>query len=249
MRSAVRWTFVHVLLFAAATSALAQTCPCPPTATPGWHGSAGAGLAFTSGNSETQSWNVDFALTYDPQKQYSAKLDGLYLRSRADGDDTAEKAALGARGERKLGRAFAFVDGRYERDRFKELSYLVSPAAGFGYTILDGGAAKLTVDAGVGFVVEKLFDREATTDGALRAGETLTWKLSDTATVTQLGRAIWKASDLADAFYHLEAGLSTSVSQRLELKLSAVVDVKNRPATPELEKVDTATLASLVFKF
>jgi putative salt-induced outer membrane protein len=237
-----------VALVLTAGSADAQTCPCPPAPTPGWHGGAGVGIALTSGNSDTQSFNVSVAMTYDPLKQYVVKLDGLYLRSRAEGEDTAEKATLGARGERKLGRAFLFADGRYERDRFKELSYLLSPAAGIGYTIAEGEPFALSVDAGVGFVVEKLFDQESTTSGALRAGQTLTWRLSPNARFTQLSRALWKTSDLSDAFYHLEAGLSSSISQRLEMKLGAVLDVKNEPASPELEKTDTAVLASLVFK-
>jgi hypothetical protein len=104
------------------------------------------------------------------------------------------------------------------------------------------------VDAGVGLAIEKLAEQESTTDGALRAGQTLVWRLSDTASLTQVALALWKMDDLDDAFYHLEAGLASSINQRLELKLAGLVDVKNRPARPTIAKTDKALLASLVFK-
>jgi putative salt-induced outer membrane protein len=240
---------VLAFLFAAGVSAQAQnTCPCPPKQTPGWHGSAGAGLAMTSGNSDTQSYNLSLAMTYDPQKQHVIKVDGLYLKSRADGVDTASKSAAGARGERKIGRAFLFAEGRYERDRFKELSYLLSPVAGVGYKLADGPRLAFSLDAGAGFAFEKLTARESTSSGAVRAGQSFTWQLSDNARLTESTRALWKTGDWDDAFYHLEAGLATSINQRLELKLGVLVDVKNKPASPDIEKTDKALLASLVFK-
>jgi putative salt-induced outer membrane protein YdiY len=89
----------------AAAGAAAQDCPCPPTPTPGWHGSAGAGLAVTSGNSDTQSYNLNLLLVYDPQRRNLVKIDGLYLKSRAEGEDTAEKSAFGVRDEFKFAAA------------------------------------------------------------------------------------------------------------------------------------------------
>lgn len=227
----------------------AQDCPCPPAPTPGWHGNGGAGLAITDGNSDTQTYNLSLLLTYDPQKRHVVKIDGLYLRSRAAGEDTADKSALGVRDEYKLGRAFLFGEGRHQRDRFKQLEHLITPIVGAGVKLVDRKAVTVAVDTGVGLALEKLEGQEATTDGALRAGQSLAWKFSDTATLTQLAFALWKMDDFSDAFYHLEAGLASSLNQRLELKLAGIVDVKNRPAQPTIEKTDRALLASLVFKF
>ena len=248
----MKWRFrilaVHTFVLAAAP-ATPQTCPCPPAPTPGWHGGAGLGLALTSGNSDTRNLSLDFLVTYDPQKRNVVKIDGLYLRSKAEGSDTANKAALGLRDEYSFGRAFLFGEGRYQRDRFKLLDYLITPAVGAGYKLVDGPRVKAAVDAGLGLAFEKLEAQDATTDGAVRAGESFSWKISETATFTHLGNAIWKMDDFADAFYHLDAVLAASVSQRLELRLSGVIDVKNKPADPSLEKTDTSLLASIAFKF
>jgi len=235
-------------LTASAPPLLAQNCPCPPTLTPGWHGSAGAGLALTSGNSDTQSYNVSVALVYDPQKRDLAKIDGLYLKARVDGQDTAEKAAFGARGEHRIDGGFVFFEARAERDRFKQLQYLVSPSVGIGYKLVDRPQAVLSIDAGFGFAREKLEARPASGSGALRATQSLMLKISDGTQVTQLVRALWKTDDLEDAFFHFEAGIADSISQRLEIKLGLLVDVKNKPALPTLEKSDKALLASLVVK-
>ncbi len=233
----------------AATAASAQTCPCPPAPTPGWHGSAGAGVALTAGNSETQTWNVNLLFVYDPLERNVVKIDGLYLKASAGDVDTADKSSLGVRDEYRLGRAFLYGDARYQRDRFKELSFLVTPTVGAGYKLVDEENAVLAVDAGLGVAIEKLEDRDATTSGALRAGESFAWRVSDTATVNQLANAVWKLDDFGDAFYHLEAGIVAAVSSRLDLKVAGILDVKNRPASPLLEKADEALLVSLVFKF
>jgi putative salt-induced outer membrane protein len=228
----------------------AQTCPCPPKPTPGWHGNAGAGLAVTSGNSDTQTYNLNLLVVYDPQRKHVVTIDGLYLKSKAEGEETANRSAFGVRDDYKLGRrAFLFGEVRFQRDRFKLLESLVTPTIGAGYRLLDDDRVRLAVDAGVGLALEKLEGRDGTTDGALKAGEAFAWKISDNSRLTQAASALWKVDDFADAFYHLEAGLASSINSRLELKTAGIVDVKNKPAAPTILKTDKALLVALVFKF
>lgn len=47
-----------------------------------WTGSAGAGLAFTGGNTDTSTVNVSYDLTYDPKTKNLAKSDALYLPAK-----------------------------------------------------------------------------------------------------------------------------------------------------------------------
>jgi putative salt-induced outer membrane protein YdiY len=245
----------RLLLLAAIASAPAvptlgqELCPCPPEPKPGWRGGLGAGLSLTSGNTDLRSYNLSLDATYDPKKADVVRLDGFYLRSSTDGVKSADRAAAGARYERKLnGRTFAFGETRFQRDRFKQLSSLVTPSVGIGYKLVDREALTVSTDAGAGFAIEKLDDRDGTTSGAVRASEVLAWKISPSASLTQAVAAVWKTNDFADAFYHLEIGLSTSVARRLELKLSAISDIKNRPASAALQKRDDAFIAALVFK-
>jgi len=241
---------VAVMILLAAAPAAAQNCPCPPTLTPGWHGDGALGFALTTGNTDTQSYSLDFRLVWDPQRKNLVKFDGLYLRQRTDGEDTADKSSLGARDEYRFGRMFVYAETRYQRDQFKELEYLVTPAVGAGYKLVDETRLKVDVDGGVGLVFEELKGRpSATTSGGLRAGESVTWNISPNAKFTHLANAIWKMEDFSDAFYHVDAALSASIIQRVELRLAGLIDVKNKPASPDIETTDMSLLASIAYKF
>lgn len=234
----------------AAPAVARDTCPCPEEPPPGWRTAVGAGLAYTSGNTDTQNVNLSFEVVHDPKARNVFRADGLWIRNKTDDQLSADRSALGVRDEHTIsGRAFAFGEVRYQRDRFKELSYLVNPLVGVGYRLVDSKAVRLTVDAAVGGSFEKLFEQESTSDGAVKAGQSLTWQISDSAKLTQSAWGLWKFADTSDSYYHLELALSTSVTSFLEVKLSVIDDYKNKPATAGVEKNDVAFLVNLVVKF
>ena len=177
---------------------------------PVWKGALGGGLSMTGGNTDTNSYSVDFAVIRDPKKKDVFKADGFYLRTDTDGEAAVDRTGLGARYERALGksaRAFAFGEVRYLRDVFKDVDHLITPTVGAGYRFLDGERVKLSADAGIGLAFEQLAEQEATTDGAVSASENLLWKLGANASFVHAGRALWKIDDFGDAYYHLDAGI------------------------------------------
>jgi len=56
--------------------------PEPPP--PAWSGSLGAGLAVTSGNTDTSTLNVSFDLASRPKMRHVFKAEALYLRGSED---------------------------------------------------------------------------------------------------------------------------------------------------------------------
>jgi putative salt-induced outer membrane protein YdiY len=240
------------LLVAGPARAQEKLCPCPPPSPPppAWKGSLGGGLSLTGGNSETNSYNLVFALAHDPKQRGIFKADGFYLRADTDGEATVARTGLGARYEHALGgggRVFGFGEVRYLRDVFKDVDYLVTPTIGAGYRFVDRDELKFGVDGGIGLAFEKLTGFDATTSGAVNAGESLQWKLSQNASFVHAARALWKMDDFGDAYYHLDVGILASLASRFELKLSFADDYKSRPPADK-KKNDTAVLATIVFK-
>jgi putative salt-induced outer membrane protein len=234
----------------AVTARAQNTCPCPPEPTPGWHGNAGAGLSFTSGNKDTSNVSLSFEVKHDPKKKNVFKADGLWIRNKTEGELSADRVNLGARDEYALSkRTYLFGELRYLRDRFKDLSYLVTPLVGGGYRLVDTKKTQLATDLAIGGAFEKDYGFDATSDGSFRLGESFSQQLSSSAKLTQAAWGLWKMADTSDSFFHLELALAASISSRLELKLAFIDDYQNQPASPELKKNDTALVANVVFKF
>lgn len=222
-----------------------ETTPAKP-----WTSSIGAGLALTSGNTNTQNYNVSFSTKYDPESRVVFKADALLLRGSSEGETQVDRATAATRLEYSVSdRTFAFGEVSYLRDPFTGINYLLAPVAGAGYRIIKSDVRNLTVDAAAGMQVESSDALGRSADGALKLGEDFDWALSATSKITQKFTALWNTSDFGDALYHFDAGLTTSVLTQIELKIAYAYDYKTRPPSPELEKGDSALFAALLFKF
>lgn len=235
-----KWLVIVVVIIT--VPAFAQTKP--------WSSSAGAGIALTSGNSDTQNVNLAFNTLFDPKTVHTFKADALYLLGRNNGEKQVDKATATGRYERRISpRAFWFGELNYLRDPFKDISYLVAPLAGAGIHVINTDTQKLTFDGAAGAVVESNEGFGRDTSGALKAGQSFDWAISPVSKVTQRLNGLWKADDFGDALYHFDAGLSTTVASRLELKVSYLYDYKNQTPAPDIEKGDSALFAALLVKF
>jgi putative salt-induced outer membrane protein len=236
--------FAILLTFIAATTFAADPPPKP------WASSIGAGLAITSGNTDTKNYNLAFATKYDPKTKFVFKADALYLRGDTNGETQVDKTSADARGEYSVSdRTFAFAEVSYLRDPFKGVNYFVAPLAGGGYRIIRSDTRNLSVDAALGAELESNSGIGRSSGGAAKAGENFDWSLSPTSKFTQKLTAIWKTNDFGDAFYHFDAGLTTTVATRLELKLAYVYDYKTKPPSSGIKKGDSAIFAALLVKF
>lgn len=215
-----------------------------------WASSIGAGVAMTSGNTNTRNTNFSFTTKYDPKERLLFKAEALFLRGSANGETQVDKATANARAELTISdRTFAFTEVSYLRDPFKEIDYSIAPLAGGGYRLLMGDIRSLTVDAAAGMQIEREDGVGRSTSGAVKAGENFEWKLSEATRVTQRLSAIWQTDDFGDALYHFDAGLVTTLVSRLELKIAWNYDYKAKPASAGVKKGDSAFFAALLFKF
>ena len=214
-----------------------------------WTSSIGAGLALTSGNTDTKNINLSFTAAYDPKTKFVFKSEALYLRGDADGKKQVDKATANARGEYSLSdRSFALGEVSYLRDPFKEISYLIAPLAGAGYRLIKTDTRSLTIDGAVGYQIESNAALGNSNSGALKAGQNFDWTISPTSKLTQKITGLWKMQDFDDALYHFDAGITTTIATRVELKVAYTYDYKNKPPLPTIKKGDSALFVAILFK-
>jgi putative salt-induced outer membrane protein YdiY len=225
--------------------------PAPTAVDPGtWIGTAGAGLALTSGNSDTLNFNVAFDATRDPKTRNIMRWAGLYLRGKQNEALVANRLSLAFRDQYALStRAYTFGQVDYLRDTFKLIDYLVAPTAGVGYKLVDTPSTKFSTDAGLGAVWEKNPDLDVRTSMALVAGEKLDYALSATSTFKHAVTGLWKANDVADGLYTLSFGLGSRISEQLQLSVDVLDTFKNQPPTATTKKNDVAVVTAITAKF
>ena len=129
------------------------------------------------------------------------------------------------------------------------MTYLFTPMVGGGYLVVKEKTLELGVDGSIGAAFEKDSGYDADASGAFAVGESFVWKISPAATFTQKASGLWKTQNTADSFYHFEVGLAATLTKSFELKVTYLVDYKNRPRPETLKKTDTALVAALVYKF
>lgn len=245
----IRVLLLSVCVFASviySVPAMAQAPAAPPKI---WTVAAGAGLALTSGNSDTSTVNMAYDVTYDPKTKNVVKSDGLYLRGETEGKPSANRLALNIRDEYSMSpRAFIFGQNQYLRDTFKRIEYLDAPTFGVGFKVVNTDRTKFAVDAGVGGVWEKNIGRDVQTSGAVTFSEKVSHALTPTTTITHGFSALWKTQDVEDALYTVGAGIAVAISSRTQLKVEWLDIYKNKPPSALVQKNDTAVLVAVVYK-
>ncbi len=212
-------------------------------------GHAAVGFSFTQGNSDTRQFTASLALKYDPRTKDVWKADAFYILNSESGVSTVDRTSAHLRDEHTLsGRWYAFGDGQFLKDKFKEIDYLFSPTVGVGARLIKTSTRELLAELGAGAVFEKDEPGVRTSSGAVRAGESYDWKISDSASFTQNAFALWKTSDFADAYYHLEIGIGSAINDHFELKVALIDEYKQKPPDPKVKRNDVAGIAEISYK-
>ena len=237
---------------ALACSAPSMAQALPPAATPeptAWTVSAGAGLALTSGNTDTSTVNASYEVIYDPQTRYLVRSDGLMIRGKNEGDLSADRLGLDVRSEFRLNaRAYVFGQNQFLRDHFKSIDYLMAPAGGLGYSVIETPETKIAVDLGLGGVWEKNAGVDVAASGSVTIGESLAQTLTATTSLTQSFSGLWKTTDFGDSLHVFSLGLSATVSTRTQVKVELLDTFKNEPPLATVKRNDVAILIAIVYK-
>jgi hypothetical protein len=134
-------------------------------------------------------------------------------------------------------------------DTFKGVDYLLAPAAGVGYKVIDTMRTSFNVDGGIGGVVERDTGSDAIGNGAVTLSEKLVHQLTDTTTLKQTATSLLKMGDIADGLYTFQVGVAAKVNSRLRLSIDLLDTFKNHPIDGLTHKHDIALVTSIVAKY
>jgi len=247
---------VCLILFS--TFTLAQAPPpaqapapaAPPPPAREYSGSLGGGMTLTSGNTSTRNYNLAFSHIHERKNGNTDKITALYLRGKQDDVLTLSRASVVFRDEYKLSsRVFLFGEGVYLSDRFKDISYYLSPTGGLGYKIIDSDATKLQFSGGAGGVWEKNGGVDLRSSGSVSAGQSFSQKLGASSDFTEKVGTIWNTDDFGDSLTGFSAGLTTSIVKIFNLKIEFLDTYKSKPLNPLIKKNDTSLVISFLVKY
>jgi len=213
-------------------------------------GSVGAGLSMTSGNSNTLNWNVSFDLDRETRSGHSLQASGLYLRGKENDKLSVNRLKFNFRDDYYLNKdVVGFGDVSYKRDPLKGIDHLINPSAGLGWKILDGERVSLQTNAGAGVVMEQNNGLGKNTSVSLNSSQSLSWKLTDTASFRQKTDVLWKADNVDDYLINFSMALATKVTNASELQAEFLDDYKSNPTNISYKKNDIALILKYVVRF
>lgn len=209
-------------------------------------GNGELGLLYSTGNSETETFNSAFNLTWE-EGPWLNESTASFVYGRDDGTTNSNRFVAANRTNYSFSeKSYFFGALRYDRDRFSAFSYQGTLAFGAGRHLLDNERHRLSVEAGPGFRVAERRDTDETENEAiLRGMADYAWTISEN---TELTNRLLVETGSDNTFAENTLGLTVAINTRLALK--AGVSVRhNTDVDPGREKTDTLTTMNLVYNF
>ncbi|MGL5048733.1 MAG: DUF481 domain-containing protein [Shewanella sp.] len=215
-------------------------------------GEAELGATLTTGNTDTSSFKGRLNFKHelgDWQNKYL--LEALYKEDT--GSVTAKRYLAGAQGNYKMTeRSYLFANGNYEVDPFTGYDYTLSGAAGYGYRLYDTGKTFLDVEAGPGYLYQRLVDTEQAliesddTNDSVVAHGVINFETDITDTSKFQQRFVADYGDKLDA--RSETSLTANIIGALAMKFAIIVRYNSEPLDNK-KSTDTETNMTLLYAF
>jgi putative salt-induced outer membrane protein YdiY len=188
---------------------------------------------------------------YRDPKSFASTSKAYFLLSKEKDVTNAESLGLESQVDWNLSeRFFTYFDILGLRDRFKNYSYRILPSAGAGYKLVAAEKVQLSVSAGLSEVFTKYYDSgETDSYTGIALGNQFTWKISESAELSQALALNSDISELSRYFLRFEASLATALTKGLSVKLTLMDSYDSQPEGEGIKKNDISFLAGLSAKF
>lgn len=219
-----------------------------------WSGQGEAGFVSSSGNTESEKYNLGIALKKEGT-EWINDIGVRYFKSSDDGIDSADSLSADYTLKRVLSeRRYIFGSLGYLDDEFDGFTEQSSVSVGFGYHVYLPDPIAWEVGIGIGYRDTSeltILDDGSEIEGDDLSGETLVLRSNYTHQLTDSTQFIdtFKAEIGSDnTFIENDAALSVAISDAFALKASYLVRHNTDPAEGS-DETDTLTSISLVYQF
>lgn len=229
----------------AASFALALVLASSAHADP-WKGKGEAGIVSSSGNTDSQSFNLKLGMT-KVQDLWKHALDMSYLQTSANGVTDANRFVGTWQSNYNFrARTFAFGAARYDHDEFGGFLYQASISGGLGYKFIDTDTVKFSGQAGVGYrKLEENVTHDTSSGAVFVGGLNYEWAIT---TTTKLTDKFTVESGSDNTLLTNFVGVEVKMSDKLGLAAGYDVTQNTKPP-PGKKKTDTVTTLNLVYSF
>jgi putative salt-induced outer membrane protein len=236
-----------------------------------WKSTGELGLAFTRGNSESDTVNAKLDFSKEDER-WLYNANAAFLRAKGEvvianvnGTVTREKVsnanryALGGKvGYKFTDRMYFFGSARYDNDDFAPYTWQFVGSAGIGYAFIKNERTELSGEIGPGWrrfqpidvlvaapPPPRLVTPDKESDVVLRAGANFKHKLTDTTTVSNVTVV---ESGGGNTFLQNDLGLQVQMSESLALK-TGLQTRHTSDVPPGVKKTDTLLTTNIVVAF
>jgi len=107
----------------------------------------------------------------------------------------------------------------------------------------------LQADAGAGVLIERDTKMDRKTFVSINSNQSMTYRISKTASLKQKLDVLWKADNLVDYLVNISLSLATKITDASELQAEFLDDFRNKPADIAYKKNDIALILKYVVRF
>jgi putative salt-induced outer membrane protein YdiY len=213
----------------------------------GWSRMAGLSFALTRGNSETLNLIGDYTADYRSEAFEWLNAVGLAYGETGDATTLENVRAATQFNKTLTGNLYAGAGTGFRYDDIAAIDYQVTPAVVLGTYLIKNDTAKLSIEAGPGYVFEKVGDVKSDYF-AVQAAQKLAWALADGVTLTQA--VLWNAEAEDFGNYTLTATAALEVDMGANLSFrTAVSNIYDSTPATGLEENDLLLSAGVAVRF
>jgi putative salt-induced outer membrane protein len=211
----------------------------------GFSGRAGLGYLATSGNTETDSVNVNFAMGWNYAPWHHG-FTGLAVKSSAAGLTTSEAYGLAWQTDYDISElAYWYGTVAWDKDEFSAYDQQIRETIGYGRHLINTERHILNGEIGAGARQSDLRDGTSRNKAILRLSGDYRWIITET---SRFGQTLAIESGSDNTYLEATSSLSSDIMDNLALVVSYKIK-SNSDVLPGTKNTDTFTAVSIEYTF